>query len=250
MPSASREALIIAAANDLTAALQNTDDNPLVPPIGTQTQKQLKEHAQAFQDALPSLKPTAPTSTPAAQQPVTKLTRDDSQRASRQLVLQSSNETIKQTMKSQRTTRTEPRVAAEPRVQAEQSTHTKQKRTTKVLWRHPIATTHHLPAPALPTTFGGNQPTTKPSPIVLTFLRNTKPPTNSHGQTLRRGKRQRRPNRFLVTDPVLNAVLNPETGKLEENKCERMVEGELSGNCTIVPRQKRQKLQGHKYDCI
>ena len=52
--------------------------------------------------------------------------------------------------------------------------------------------------------------------IVLTFLHTTEPSTSFHGQSLRRGKRLRKPNRFLVTDHVLNAVLNSESGKLEE----------------------------------
>ena len=42
MPTASREALIIAAANDLTAALKSTDANPLLPLITTQTRQQLQ----------------------------------------------------------------------------------------------------------------------------------------------------------------------------------------------------------------
>ena len=55
MSNALREALIVASANHLTAALKYTDDNPLLPPMETQTKQQLTTLAQAFQNALPTL---------------------------------------------------------------------------------------------------------------------------------------------------------------------------------------------------
>ena len=109
MPNTSRDALIIAAANDLTAALKSTDDNPLLPPMGTQTKQQLTILAQAFQNAVPNIcKKTnnnleMQTTTPAAPRARLLLT----------------NRTSDQRVQQQTSTRTQPRVTAKPRVTAE-----------------------------------------------------------------------------------------------------------------------------------
>ena len=58
-----------------------------------------------------------------------------------------------------------------------------------------------------------------PTPIdcqLFRIIHPTEPPTNSHGQTLQRSARNCKPNKAIIVNHVLNAVINPETGKLEE----------------------------------
>jgi len=50
MPTSTAEDIIVAAANDLTHALLQSDSSPLLPPINTETRKALQQLQQIFND--------------------------------------------------------------------------------------------------------------------------------------------------------------------------------------------------------
>ena len=52
MPTANREGLIVAAANDLTKALLATSDNSLYPPLDMTTRNELEQLRSIFADKL------------------------------------------------------------------------------------------------------------------------------------------------------------------------------------------------------
>ncbi len=63
MPTSSAEDIIIAAANDLTHALQQTDKSPLLPPVNTQTRSALMRLQQIFTDRFAAPLQPLPSST-------------------------------------------------------------------------------------------------------------------------------------------------------------------------------------------
>ena len=64
MPTSTPEDIIIAAANDLTHALLQSDSSPLLPPLHTETRKALQQLQQIFTDKFAHpLKPLPSTTT-------------------------------------------------------------------------------------------------------------------------------------------------------------------------------------------
>ena len=151
--------------------------------------------------------------------------------------------------------RAQPRVRAQPRMPTTVVTPTEKTLTPtpKVHWKDPITTTQTDPVSLPPPTLDPNQITTPPThsrtlpaPTTLefSFLRNNSEatPTNSHGQPLRRGTCKRNPNPRLTETYICNAVINEETGKLEEYR--HLIKGKdakqwLRGNAKEIARLSR-----------
>jgi hypothetical protein len=71
MPTATRESTIIAAANDLTAAIKQQDNNPLLPPVTTQTRTILKHLDDIFNNSNKNYESNAQKQSAAQQGPPT-----------------------------------------------------------------------------------------------------------------------------------------------------------------------------------
>ena len=231
MPHPSREALIIAAANDLTKALLSTDENRALPPLHTDTRNALKNLTEIFQNKLPQ--PTIDKSV--QHHPVP-----------------------------------EPRVLPTPKPAFTIPAPTPQPKPQNTL--PPKSLDHKNPAPttapidccvtpqkAAPQPRVSTSPTSVPThpstpnktEFLLPFLRNTNNDnlTNSHGQPLRRGKRQRKTNHFITNNYVANAVLNEATGALEEYR--HLIQGKdakhwMKGNAKEIARLCHGRKNGAK----
>ena len=66
MPTSSATDLIVAAAKDLTHALQQTTQSPLLPPANTETRKALSTLTTLFSNRIPTLKNSLPLADPHA----------------------------------------------------------------------------------------------------------------------------------------------------------------------------------------
>ena len=262
MPCPTREASIIAAANDLTAALLETEENQHIAPISQSTRYQLQQLSDIFKTKLPkstpshtslkrTLRPNSTNMETSQKVPI----RDDRREprvpeSAKKSPLSLTNELTIPTVKTKRIESTLVRdTHRQPRVPSTNKPITSLLKQVREQRPNTLATPP-CPLPTVePTTPTQEpvreQPTNSPSPpsklppkppsyfypnlttapIDCSIKSPKQPiaqpspqiiPTNSHGQPLRRGKRNRIANKHLNDTYILNAVLNENSGQLEE----------------------------------
>ena len=226
MPTANREGLIVAAANDLTKALLTSDNDRLHPPLSSETRKELETLRNIFENKVPNSSqlhqntPDPRDDNEPTQQPIQQHTPP--------------NKRVTWNLQPQPTAQL-PRVptGALPQPQS----------TAQLPRVPPVALPQHTPS------FPRVTPTNTPSPTPSTKAQSTPPqntrpakppiPSAPPPQPIRRSTRTRRPNSTLTNDYLLNSVLNTTTGELEEYR--HLIKGEkaqewLRGNSKEIAR--------------
>ena len=230
MPTASRESIILAAAADLTNAIASQHQNPLLPPVNTQTRIILQQLHSIFQNKLkpslcPTVTPTAPPPLPGHHQPSIKWNNTLIQPATPPTIVPSNTPLVSSLRMPlappASLPRTPPTVAQLPRVPP-----------PIVLLPAPptVAQLPRVPPPIVPLSMVPPPvvpgPTRTPLPrvqIPISRLAQVpQPPSPSPSVPSvpppRRSTRTCFRNPRYVTQAALNAVLNKETGKMEQYK--------------------------------